>query len=593
MNMLDIQAREWHDPCVARQRSGAMHVAKVVRPYKDRSYTYWFLRQTYREGAAVKHRTLANLSHLPEPVIELIRRSLKGERLVPVDEALRIVRSLPHGHVAATLGMARRLGLEGLIDRRPSRERDLVLGLVCQRVLEPASKLATATLFGQSTLGASLGIADAGEDELYRALDWLLARQDRIEAGLARRHLAQGSLVLYDLTSTYVEGRHCPLAARGHSRDGRPDRAQIVFGLLTDERGCPVAVEAFRGNTADPSTLEAQIAKARDRFGLTDIVLVGDRGMLTSARIDRLRELGGIGWVSCLRSPAIRRLVDDGDLQLSIFDERNLAEIRSPEFPGERLVVCRNPVLAQERTRTRAELLAVTEAELARVAAMVARGRLRTAAAIGLRAGRVVNAKKMAKHFRLTIADDVFAFERDQASIAAEAALDGLYVVRTSVPPERLDAAGVVETYKRLAAVERDFRLLKGDDLAVRPIFHWREDRVRAHLLLCLLAAYLRWHLEVAWAPLLYRDEAPPERPDPVAPRARSAAAVRKDRDHRTPDGLRVGSFRTLLGELRTLTRNRILPAGLDEQAAFSQLSEPTALQDRAFELLGFTPASV
>jgi hypothetical protein len=570
-----------------------MHVAKVVRPYKDRSYTYWFLRQTYREGAAVKHRTLANLSHLPEPIIELIRRSLKGERLVPADEALRIVRSLPHGHAAAVLGLARGLGLDTLLERRPSRSRDLALGLVCQRILEPASKLATAALLGQSTLGESLGIANATEDELYGALDWLLGRQPRIEAALARRHLAAGSLVLYDLTSTYVEGRHCPLAAHGHSRDGRPDRAQIVFGLLTDARGCPIAVEAFSGNTADPATLEAQIAKVRDRFELTDVVLVGDRGMLTSARIERLKELGGIGWVSCLRSPAIRRLVDAGDLQLSLFDERNVAEIASPDFPGERLVVCRNPVLAAERARKRDELLAVTEAELRKVAAMVERGSLRTAAAIGLRVGRVVNAKKMAKHFRLTIADGAFAFERDAASIATEAALDGLYVVRTSVPEAQLDAPSVVETYKRLAAVERDFRLLKGDDLAVRPIFHWRADRVRAHLFVCLLAAYLRWHLEAAWAPLLYRDEAPPDRADPVVPRDRSAGAVRKERDHRTPDGLRVGSFATLLGELRTLARNRVVPAGLDERAAFNQLTEPTAIQDRAFALLGFTPGSV
>jgi hypothetical protein len=570
-----------------------MHVAKVVRPYKDRSYTYWFLRQTYREGAAVKHRTLANLSHLPEPIIELIRRSLKGERLVPADEALRIVRSLPHGHAAAVLGLARGLGLDTLLERRPSRSRDLALGLVCQRILEPASKLATAALLGQSTLGESLGIANATEDELYGALDWLLGRQPRIEAALARRHLAAGSLVLYDLTSTYVEGRHCPLAAHGHSRDGRPDRAQIVFGLLTDARGCPIAVEAFSGNTADPATLEAQIAKVRDRFELTDVVLVGDRGMLTSARIERLKELGGIGWVSCLRSPAIRRLVDAGDLQLSLFDERNVAEIASPDFPGERLVVCRNPVLAAERARKRDELLAVTEAELRKVAAMVERGSLRTAAAIGLRVGRVVNAKKMAKHFRLTIADGAFAFERDAASIATEAALDGLYVVRTSVPEAQLDAPSVVETYKRLAAVERDFRLLKGDDLAVRPIFHWRADRVRAHLFVCLLAAYLRWHLEAAWAPLLYRDEAPPDRADPVVPRDRSAGAVRKERDHRTPDGLRVGSFATLLGELRTLARNRVVPAGLDERAAFNQLTEPTAIQDRAFALLRFTPGSV
>jgi len=570
-----------------------MHVVRVVSRQKGREYISWLLRTSYREDGKVKKRTLANLSHLPEPVIELIRGWLKGEWYLPAGAAIRIRRSTPHGHVAAVLGLARALGLPALLDRRPSRERNLALGLVVQRLLQPASKLASAALFRQSTLGEILGIADADEDELYRALDWLLARQARIEAALARRHLRAGSLVLYDLTSTYVEGRHCPIAAHGHSRDGRADRAQIVFGLLTDGRGCPLAVEAFSGNTADPATLEAQLAKLRDRFGLTEIVLVGDRGMLTAARIERLKELGGWGWVSCLRSGAIRRLVEAGDLQLSLFDETNLAEIRSPDFPGERLVVCRNPVLAAERARKREELLRLTEEALARVAALVERGRLRSAAAIGLRAGRVVNAKRMAKHFRLTIADGSFRFARDEASIAAEAALDGLYVVRTSVPADRLDTVGVVETYKRLAAVERDFRLLKGDDLAVRPIFHWREDRVRGHLFLCLLAAYLRWHLEAAWAPLLFRDETPSERTDPVGPRERSAGALRKERDHRTPDGLPVGSFRTLLGELATLARNRVVLAGAPDSAAFDVLTEPTPLQARALELLGVSAASL
>jgi hypothetical protein len=570
-----------------------MHVAKVVRPYKDRVYTYHFLRQTYREGRSVKHRTLANLSHLPPEVIELVRRSLRGERFVPAAEALSIVRSLPHGHVAAVLGLVRALGLEGLLERGPSRARDLVAALIVSRVLDPASKLATAGRLADSTLAARLGLEDATSDELYGALDWLLERQERVERGLARRHLAEGSLVLYDVTSTYVEGSHCPLARHGYSRDHRPDRAQIVFGLVTDARGCPIAVEAFAGNTADPATLEAQLAKLRSRFGLTEIVLVGDRGMLTSARIERLRELGGIGWVSCLRSPAIRALVEAGDLQLGLFDERNLAEIRSAEYPGERLVVCRNPALAAERARKREALLVETEAALDKVARLVSRGRLRTAAAIGLRAGRVVDAKKMAKHFELDIEDGTFLYRRRTDAIAAEAALDGLYVVRTSVPAERLDSAAVVETYKRLSVVERDFRMLKGDELAVRPIFHWRADRVRAHLFLCLLAAYVRWHLEAAWAPLLFRDEAPPARTDPVGPRARSPGALRKERDQRTPDGLAVGSFRTLLRHLATLTENRIVPAGLDERAGFHQLSVPTPLQDRAFELLGFSAGSV
>ena len=568
-------------------------MAKVVRPYKDRVYTYHFLRQTYREGRQVKHRTLANLSHLPPEAIELIRGVLKGEHFLPAADAFDIVRSLPHGHVAAVLGTLRRLGLDGLLDRRPSRMRELAIALIVARVIEPASKLATSKGLSDSTLTGRLGLGEVTEDDLYGAMDWLLTRQARVERALAARHLADGSLVLYDLTSTYVEGRKCPLARHGYSRDHRPDRAQIVFGLLTDERGCPVAVEAFSGNTADPATLEAQIAKVRERFGLSKIVLVGDRGMLTSARIERLKELGGLGWVSCLRGPAIAALVEAGDLQLGLFDERNLAEITSPDFAGERLVVCRNPALAAERSRKRDELLAATEAALGRVAMQVERRSLRSAAAIGLRAGRVVNAKKMAKHFRLTIAEGEFRFERDLASIAAEAALDGLYVIRTSVPIERLDAAGIVETYKRLSAVERDFRVLKGDELAVRPIFHYREHRVRSHLFLCLLAAYVRWHLEAVWAPLLYRDEMPPARSDPVAPRGRSAGARRKERDHVTPDGLPVQSFPTLLRHLGTLTDNRVVPLGLDERAAFSKLSAPTPLQNRAFELLGFTPGSV
>ncbi|HSP19045.1 MAG TPA: IS1634 family transposase, partial [Myxococcaceae bacterium] len=469
-----------------------MHVARVRSVHGGKAYVSVLLRQSYREDGKVKHRTLASLTALPPAVIELIERSLRGEQLVPADEALSIRRSLPHGHVAAVLGMTRALGLPALLDRRPSRMRDLATALVAGRLIAPASKLATAALLGQSTLGACLGVEGADENELYGAMDWLLTRQAKVEAALARRHLEPGALILYDLTSTYVEGRCCPLARHGHSRDHRPDRPQIEFGLLTDARGCPVAVEACPGNTADPATVEAAVEKLRARFGLTDIVLVGDRGMLTQARIERLRETGGIGWVSCLRAPAIRGLADAGDLQLGLFDERDLAEITSPQFPGERLVVCRNPALAAERTRKREALLVATGEALAKVAAAVEAGRLRTAAAIGLRAGRVVNAKKMAKHFELEIAEGHFAYRRREREIADEAALDGLYVVRTSVGPERLDAAAVVETYKRLRAVERDFRAMKGDDLAVLPIFHHKAERVRAHLFLCFLAAYLR-----------------------------------------------------------------------------------------------------
>ena len=570
-----------------------MHVARVRSVHGGKEYVSVLLRQSYREDGKVKHRTLASLTALPPGVIDVIERSLRGETLVPTGTAFRIVRSLPHGHVGAVLGLLRTLGLESLLDRAPSRSRDLAVALIVARLIAPASKLATARALEVTTLGEVMGIAGADEDELYGALDWLLARQARVERALARRHLGQGSLVLYDLTSVYLEGSHCPLARHGHSRDHRPDRPQIEFGLLTDARGCPVAVEAFPGNTADPATVEAAVEKLRVRFGLTDIVLVGDRGMLTSARIERLRETGGIGWVSCLRAPAIRSLVDAGDLQLGLFDERNLAEITSPQFPGERLVVCRNSTLAAERARKREALLAATEGALARVAAAVERGRLRSAAAIGLRAGRVVNAKKMAKHFELDIAEGQFTYRRRIDAIAAEAALDGLYVVRTSVSEERLDSAAVVATYKRLSAVERDFRALKGDDLLVRPIFHWREDRVRSHLFLCFLAAYVRWHLEAAWSPLLYRDEAPPPRTDPVAPPERSASAIAKEREHVTPDGLPVHSFGTLIAELATLTRNRVVPAGADERAAFELLTEPTPLQARALELIGVSPGSM
>jgi hypothetical protein len=568
-----------------------MHVARVRSVHGGREYESVLLRQSYREGDKVKHRTLASLTALPPAAVDALERALRGETLVPAAGAgLRILRSLPHGHVAAVLGMLRSLGLERTLDRRASRRRDLAVALVVARVLAPASKLATARGLSATTLAAELDVEGATEDELSGALDWLLSRQPAVERALARRHLASGGLVLLDVTSTWVEGRCCPLAAHGYSRDHRADRPQVVFGLLTDQEGCPVAVEAFAGNTADPATLEAQLVKLRDRFGLTDLVLVGDRGMLTSARIARLREMGGIGWVSALRAPAIKGLVSEGTIQLSLFDERDLVEISSPDFPGERLVVCRDPLLAAERARKRDELLAATEADLARIAAAVARGSLKSAAAIGVRVGRVQDRHKMAKHFELVIADSLFRYERRGEAIAAEAALDGLYVIRTSVSSVDLDASGVVLAYKRLASVERDFRALKTSELEVRPIRHWREDRVRGHLFLCLLAAYVRWHLERAWAPLLFRDEAPPARTSAVAPPERSAGAQRKDRLHRTADDLPVHSFRSLLIELGTLTRNRVVLAGGDERAAFEIPAEATPLQARALQLASVQP---
>ena len=576
------------DPCVS-SRGGAVHVATTRRHYKGRVYETHLLRRSYREAGKVKTETLGNISHLPPELIDLVRRGLAGERFLPAGE-LEITRSLPHGHVAAVLGTLRAIGLEQLIEGRRSRARDLVIGMIVARLLAPGSKLATARRLGQTTLGASLGIEGATEDELYGALDWLGARQARIEARLAARHLERGGLVLYDLSSSYVEGSHCPLAHLGYSRDGKKGTLQIEYGLLTDSAGRPVAVEVVPGNTGDPATVAGAVEKLRVRFRLERVVLVGDRGMLTSARIETLRAVG-LDWISALRGPAIRALAEDGSLQLGLFDERNLAEIEHPEFPGERLVVCRNPALAAERARKRIELLAATEAALGKVSARVEAGSLRGAARIGIAVGRVIDRHKMAKHFELEIGDDHLAVSRRTDAIAAEAALDGLYVLRTSVPAERLDAPAVVRSYKLLARVERAFRSFKAVDLAIRPIHHWTESRVRAHVLLCMLAYYVQWHLERAWAPLLFRDEERPEGADPVAPARRSEAALAKARSHELPDGTPVHSLRTLLAEMATLTRNLVVPAGAPAEAAFEIVATPTPLQARAFALLDLSPA--
>jgi hypothetical protein len=577
---------------MVKARTGAMHVVRVVSRQKGREYTSVLLRNSYREDGKVKKQTLANLSHLPPATIDVIERSLKGERLLPAAESLEIRRSLPHGHVVAVLGMLRSLGLEKLIDRRPSRERDLVTAMIVARLIAPRSKLATSRSWEQSTLADTLGVADASEDELYGAMDRLLTRQERIEQGLASRHLEPGGLVLYDLTSTSMEGRHCPLAKRGYSRDGRAGMLQVEYGLVTDEGGRPIAVEVVPGDTADPATVPAVIGKLKGRFDLADVVLVGDRGMLTSARIEGLRG-EGLGWISSLRAPAIRALAEAGTLQLGLFDERGLAEITSPAYPGERLVVCRNPLLAEERARKRDELLAATEAKLAAIVARVEAGRLRGKDRIGLAVGRVIDRYKVAKHFELDIGDDHLVVTRRTEAITAEAALDGIYVLRTSVAAERLDDVDVVRAYKRLSRVERAFRGLKGVDLRVRPIHHRTEDRVRAHIFLCMLAYYVRWHLERAWAPLLFGDEARPELDDPVAPAVRSEAALSKAHTQRLPDGTAVHSFGTLLDELATLTRNRVVPVGAPDEAAFEIDAIPTPLQARALALLDLTPSSV
>ena len=561
-----------------------MHVATTTRRYKDTVYHTHLLRRSVREGTKVRKETLANLSHLPDEAIEAIRRVLGGESLVAASEAFTILRSRPHGHVAAVWAQARALGLAALLGPACA-ERDMALALVIARVCRPGSKLATTRWWADTTLAADLGVAEAGTDAVYAAMDWLSDRQDGIEARLAARHLAPGGLVLFDLSGSYVEGRHNQLAAIGYSRDGKRGKAQITYGLVTDVEGRPVAVEVFSGNTADPTSFTAAVAKVRDRFGLADVVMVGDRGMITQARIDDLKDLPGAGWITALRAPAIKKLAAVGAIQLSLFDQTDLAEVTHPDYPGERLVCCRNPALAQERARKRSELLAATDTDLDKVAAAVAAGRLRDAAKIGVRVGRVLNRHKMAKHYQLRIDEATFSYQRKQEAIDAEAALDGIYIVRTSVTADQLAAPDVVEAYKRLRLVEAQFRSLKTVDLHLRPIHHRLAGRVRAHVFICMLAAYLTWHLRRAWAPLCYTDEHPPDRcQDPVAKAQRSPAATTKASTRTTTDGQTAHSYQSLLDHLATLTRNHIVFA--DTDMTIDKLAEPTPTQRQAFNLL-------
>ena len=569
-------------------------MATTRRHYKGRVYETTLLRRSYREGGKVRHQTLGNLSHLPAETIELIRRSLRGERLVPAEEALRIERSLPHGHVAAVLGTVRKLGLERLLGRERSRERDLALALVCQRLLRPGSKLSATRQFGLSTLAEELDVEGASEAELLAAMDWLLARQERIEAALARRHLSEGGFVLYDLSSSYLEGRKCPLAALGYPRDGKRGKLQISYGLTCSPEGRPVAVEVFDGKTHDDKTLPSALERIRQRFGIERVVVCGDRGMITEANIEVLKQ-HGFDWITALRAPQVQALVETDALQLSLFDERHLAEIASERYPGERLVVCRNPHVARERARKREALVAATEQELAKVRASVdnPRGRLhgKTAGLIGERAGRVVNRYKVAKHFRLTIEDGRFDYQRNEQAIGEEAALDGFYVLRTSVGADALTSQAVVRAYKLLAHAERAFRAMKSPELEIRPLHHRLEERVRAHVFLCMLAYAVRFELEQRLAPLLFKDDSPLAPADPVAPAQRSPAAKRKAATKRTEDELSVSSYRDLLDTLATLCRNRVRPHG--SQVSFDQLTEATPLQARAFELLELNPARV
>src|SRR6266516_1064588 len=542
-------------------RSSAMHVARnrrtcVAKSGERRVYESVLVRRTFREGGKVRHETLANLSALPGEAVAAIEATLKGERLGPA-----------------------------------GRQRDLALALVISRVVRPGSKLSTATWWGDTTLGADLGVAGVPTDDIYAAMDWLVSRQDAIEAGLAARHLAPAAnpsrIAMFDLSSSWLEGAHCPLAARGYSRDGKKGRLQIEYGLLTDPAGRPVAVRVFPGNTGDPAALTEIVDVAREKFGLAKMVMVGDRGMITSARIAALTELDeDYGWITALRAPAIRKLMaDDGPLQMSLFDEQDLAEITSDDFPGERLVACRNPVLADDRARTREDLLAATEKLLAPILARVRSGKLTGAAEIGIEVGKVISKYKTGKHFTVTITGDSLTITRRQDQIDAEAALDGFYVLRTPIPAGELDASGVVTAYKNLKYVERDFRHIKSDDLDLRPVFHRLEERVRAHVLICMLACYLTWHLRRAWAPLTFTGQDPPEQDNPVTPARRSARAQAKASGQHDAAGRPYRSFRGLLEHLATLTRNQVRFAGT--RATVPVLTEPTITQREAFELIG------
>jgi hypothetical protein len=554
---------------------------QVLRDGTERVYERHLLRRSYREGGKVRKETLANLSPLPDGAIEAVRLALAGKTLVDADAGVEVTRSLAHGHVAAVHQMARKLGFPALLGP-PGPQRDLAYALVVSRVARPASKLSTIGWWDDVTLGADLGVAGASTDEVYEAMDWLLERQDGIEAALARRHLRDGGMALFDLSSSWVEGRCCELAAFGHSRDGKRGKPQIEYGLLTARDGCPVAVRAFAGNTGDPKAFIEAVEVVRGKFGITEAVMVGDRGMITSARIKALKEIPGMAWITCLRAPAIKKLAEDGGpLQMSLFDTQDLAEISSPGYPGERLIACYNPALADERKAHRERLLAATEAELTKIQSMAEAGRLADPAKIGIRAGKVINKRKVAKHFIPDISEGTFTWSRDQASIDAEAAFDGIYVIRTPVPASELPAPAAVAAYKDLSHVEQDFRISK-DDLDLRPIWHRLADRVRAHVLICMLACYLSWHLRKAWAPLTYADEHPPARDNPVAPARRSHSADAKAARKTTTSGQPARSFRDLLDHLATLTRDTIVIGGHQ----IDKIMTPTPVQRQAFDLL-------
>ena len=563
-----------------------MHIDAV--PNREARPTY-LLRESFREGDRVRKRTLANLSALSDEQIATIRRVLRGEALCVAASTFEVVSSRARGHVEAVCVAMRKLGVERLLAARPSRERELVCAMIAARIVAPHTKLATTRWWHTTTLAEDFGVADADEDDLYAAMDWLLAHQDTIEKKLAARHLSEGALVLYDLSSSYFEGSTCPLAKLGYSRDGRKGMLQVNYGLLTDRRGCPVAISVYEGNVADSSTLMPEVKRLRESFGIERLVMVGDRGMICQKSIDEMRQSAGIDWITALKSASIRALVEQGHLQLGLFDERNLLELESPQYPGERLVACRNPELAKLRAHKRQELLGATEANLAKIKARVDAGKLAGQDEIGLRVGKLVNQYKVAKHFELAIGQSTFTFARKPDAIAAEAALDGIYIIRTSVPAVQMDSADCVRNYKSLANVERAFRSLKTIDLKVRPIHHRTADRVRAHIFLCMLAYYVEWHMREVWRELMFADsdQLAKATRDPVAPAKRSKSALAKAAHHTLDDGTPVHSFSTLMAELATLVRNtcRTPQAGLDAPT-FAVLTTPNPKQQRAFDLL-------
>ena len=570
-------------------RTGTAHVVTTTRKYKDQVYCTHLLRRSYREGGTVKNETLGNLSHLPDALIEIIRRSLQGETFVPLARAFEVSRSRAHGHVHAVALAMQRLGLASVLAAKPCRERALVLAMIASRILAPQTKLATTRWWHSTTLAEDFGVDEADENDLYAAMDWLLARQDRVQKKLATRHLRADGLVLYDLSSSYFEGLCCPLAKRGYSRDGKPGTLQVNYGLLTDPRGCPVAVSVHEGNTADSCTFMPAVHKLRDDFGVRHMVMVGDRGMVSQKAIDEMREMDGMGWITALKSASIRALVEQGHLQMDLFDQRNLLEISSPDYPGERLVACRNPQLAKLRAHKREELLAATERNLDKLKIRVDAGKLSGQDLIGLRVGTIINQYKVAKHFDLTINDTALSWARKADSIASESALDGLYIVRTSVPAAQMDAPQCVRNYKSLANVERAFRSIKTIDLKVRPIHHRLADRVRAHIFLCMLAYYVEWHMREAWRTLMFADteqQAKTTR-DPVAPAKRSASAQTKATTHRLIDGTPAHSFSTLMADLATIVRNTCnTPSAAPNAPTFEITTTAQPKQQRAFALI-------